>query len=214
MKKGAFTVFVLLSLIFSACSTDNVPETEQETVLETSEVFELTDISYGPDTEQVYDIFLPKNRSSDTKVILLIHGGGWTSGDKSDMNGFYEFLKKDLPDIALVNMNYRLADSNNQPYPMQTDDISTLVKQLREKQTEYQISNSLGIIGVSAGGHLGLLWSYAFDTNNQVKMVGSIVGPTNLIDPAYQNSTDPVLQELIGLFAVNQSILEEASPHR
>ena len=67
-------------------------------------------------------------------------------------------------------------------------------------------------MGVSAGGHLGLLWSYAHDTDNQVAMVCSIVGPTNLLDNAYQNSSQPVIQELIGLFGEAEELLEEASP--
>ncbi len=67
-------------------------------------------------------------------------------------------------------------------------------------------------MGVSAGGHLALLWSYAHDTDNQVAMVCSMVGPTNLLDDAYQNSTEPVLQELIGLFGYDEELLEEASP--
>ena len=117
-----------------------------------------------------------------------------------------------MPDIAVVNMNYRLADNANNPYPMQVNDITTLIELLEEKQNEYQISNSIGIIGVSAGGHLGLLWSYSFDTNKQVKMVCSIVGPTNLNDLSYQNNPDPVIQELIGLFGEDVNFLEEVSP--
>jgi len=86
-----------------------------------------------------------------------------------------------------------------------------LVELLNEKQTEYQISNNLGIMGVSAGGHLGLLWSYAHDTNDQVQMVCSIVRPTNLLDVAYQNSSEPLIQDLIGLFVEDEKLLGETS---
>lgn len=128
------------------------------------------------------------------------------------MIGFYEFIKTELPDLAIVNMNYRLADNTTSPYPMQINDISDLVTLLKEKQFEYQISTNLGILGVSAGGHLGLLWSYAHDTNDQVAMVCSMVGPTNLLDAAYQNSSESLIQDLIGLFGDDESLLEEASP--
>ena len=86
---------------------------------------------------------------------------------------------------------------------------------------DYILENhpSLGIvnmnfIGVSAGAHLSLLWSYANDTNNQVAMVCSIVGPVNFTDPAYYNSTNPVYQSIYLLFG-NPSIafLESASPY-
>ncbi len=208
MKKVAIPIFILISFIFNACSVD----INEEIPPDLSEIIELTNVSYGADENQNFDIYLPKNRSLATKMLLLIHGGGWTSGDKTDMNGFYDFLKSELPDVAVVNMNYRLADTSTNPHPMQVEDITALVELLGEKQNEYQISNSLGILGVSAGGHLGLLWSYSFDTNKQVKMVCSIVGPTNLADLAYQNSPDPIIQELIGLFGEDENFLEEVSP--
>ena len=45
-------------------------------------------------------------------------------------------------------------------------------------------------------------------------MVCSIVGPTNLTDPAYLNNTNPELQNLLDLFGVQPttSFLEEVSP--
>lgn len=127
------------------------------------------------------------------------------------MLGFYEFIKTELPNLAVVNMDCKWADNATDPYPMQVNDISTLVELLNEKQTEYQISNNLGIMGVSAGGHLGLLWSYAHDTNDQVQMVCSIVRPTNLLDVAYQNSSEPLIQDLIGLFVEDEKLLGETS---
>lgn len=216
MKKVVFPVFILLLLLLASCSSDgeNVmpPEMMEEVVPETLEAVTLNNITYGTAEGQNYDIYLPENRTLDTKVILLIHGGGWTSGDKADMFGFQEFIKSQLPDVAVVNMNYRLADNETSPFPMQTDDITTLVTQLKEKQSEYQISTTLGLMGVSAGGHLSLLWSYAHDTEEQVRMVCSIVGPTNFLDEAYLNSTDPVILELIGLFGEDTAFLEETSP--
>lgn len=180
--------------------------------LESTETVELKDISYGSDNQQIYDIYLPKNRTLNTKIMLLLHGGGWTSGDKSDMKGFEDFIIKEIPNAAVVNMNYRLADDNNSPYPMQIEDITLLVSELSTKRGDYQIGTELGVFGVSAGGHLGLLWSYAHDVNNQVNFTCSMVGPTNLLDEAYQNSQNPIIQGLIGLFGDNQNDLEVASP--
>jgi len=82
------------------------------------------------------------------------------------------------------------------------------------RDRHYTISDDFGFVGVSAGGHLSLLWSYAFDTNNDVKMVCSIVGPTNFTDPAYLNNNDAHLQELIDLFGIDATteFLEEVSP--
>ena len=43
----------------------------------------LKDISYGNHERQKTDIFIPKTVKSDSGLILFVHGGGWTEGDKS-----------------------------------------------------------------------------------------------------------------------------------
>ena len=130
------------------------------------------------------------------------------------MNGFKDYILQNIPDVAVVNINYRLADNTTQAYPMQINDITNIVSYLKNRRSDYVISDNIGFIGVSAGAHLSLLWSYANDTNNQVAMVCSIVGPVNFTDPAYYNSTNPVYQSIYLLFG-NPSIafLESASPY-
>ena len=64
---------------------------------------------------------------------------------------------------------------------MQTVDISAVVDYLSANKSTLIMSDDIGFIGISAGAHLSLLWSYAYDINNQVDMVCSIVGPTNFI---------------------------------
>jgi len=205
-------VILLLLIITISCGDNDEPIVFTET--NTLEFFQELDISYGNDSDQVFDLYLPANRTANTKVMILIHGGGWTSGDKVEMNDFKNFILQNIPDIAVVNMNYRLADNTTQAYPMQINDITSVVNYLKTKQNEYVISNELGFIGVSAGAHLSMLWSYAFDTDNQTNMVCSIVGPTNFTDPAYLESTNPILQEILDVYGVDATIefLEEVSP--
>ncbi len=100
---------------------------------------------------------------------------------------------------------------------MQINDITTIINHLKSNKEDYVISEDYGFLGASAGGHLSLLWSYAFDLQNNISMVGSIVGPTNFTDPAYLNNNNPVLQELIDIYGINTTteFLEEISPfHR
>jgi len=203
--------FVLCCIAIGAisCSTDSSNNTGS--LAYTQHI----NVSYGNDSDQKFDIYLPANRTIETKVLILIHGGGWSSGDKSDMNGFRDIIRQDLANVAIVNMNYRLADANNNPYPMQINDITTVINHLKSNQDEYVISDDFGFIGVSAGAHLSLLWSYGFDTTNNIKMVCSIVGPTNFTDPAYLNNTNTELQDILDLYGVNPTttFLEEVSPY-
>jgi acetyl esterase/lipase len=117
---------VLLVLITSSCSKENT-DTPNEG-LNTSEYYEQLNVSYGSDSDQKFDLYLPKNRSTATKVMILVHGGGWSAGDKEDMNAFKDIIRLDLPNLAIVNLNYRLADANNKPYPMQIEDLTSVIK--------------------------------------------------------------------------------------
>lgn len=203
-------VTTYLSCSSSELSTDNTP-----TVLNPSEYYEELNIAYGTDSDQKFDLYLPANRTNDTKVLILIHGGGWTSGDKEDMAFLKEIIRQELPNMAIVNINYRLADENNQPFPMQISDITSVVNYLKNIDDEYVFSDDYGFIGVSAGAHLSLLWSYAFDTNSNAKIVCSIAGPTNFTDPAYLNNPDPNLQSIMDLYGIDVTtkFMEEVSPY-
>lgn len=182
--KTSIYFYILLSSLFFSCNSD-----DSKTSL-TAETF--MNVSYGSDSEQVFDLYLPAERTSSTKTLILVHGGGWTSGDKADMNGFVSLIKQNLPDYAIANINYRLATQDNFAFPMQINDIQSVINKL--KTSNYSISDDFGFIGVSAGGHLSLLYSYAHNSDNTIKMVCSIVGPTNFTDPNYLN--DPTFSSL------------------
>lgn len=210
------TLGLLTGLILIACSTESTDtNNESPNLLDPKIAFQELNISYGDNAGQTFDLYLPANRNSNTKTIILVHGGGWTSGDKSSMDYLKDLIQIEIPNLAIVNINYRLADDANPPYPMQIEDITTIINYLKTKKSEYTISEEIGFIGISAGGHLALLWSYSFDQNSNVNMVCSIVGPTNFTDPAYLNNTDPNLQELIDTYGANPTIsfLEEVSPY-
>ncbi len=216
MKKlfytGVLSLFILLNY---ACSQDNDSAlTPSPTDPTTVEANTLLNVSYGADSDQVYDIYLPQNRTLATKVIILVHGGGWTSGDKSSMNGFVELMQTDLPTYAVVNINYRLANDTTSPFPMQLEDISAIINDLKAKNEEYIISEDYGFLGTSAGAHLSMLWSYDYDTQADVNMVASIVGPTNLADEAYLNNADQAIQGYIDLLGMDLVVpfLENFSP--
>lgn len=217
MKSHKFTFLIICYLFigFSCSTEDDSTATPEAEALDPTLYYEALNVSYGNDSKQTFDIYLPANRASDTKIMILVHGGGWSAGDKSEMNDIKNLMRQDFPNIGIVNINYTLADEDNNPYPMQINDITTIINHLKTNQDNYVIDDNFGFIGVSAGAHLSLLWSYAFDVDSDVKMVCSIVGPTNFTDPAYLNNTNETLQELLNLYGVDAttSFLEEVSPY-
>src|SRR5829696_2536254 len=85
------------------------------------------DVSYGKDSAQRMDVYLPEGRSIDsTKAIILIHGGGWTGGSKTDFASYIDSFKRRMPDYAIFNINYRLFNGNNL-FPTQENDVKSAI---------------------------------------------------------------------------------------
>ncbi|MFK5879400.1 MAG: alpha/beta hydrolase [Flavobacteriaceae bacterium] len=218
-KFNKFLFASLIILFISSCSTDNnIEEGETETL--PLEAIELLNVSYGASASQKYDLYLPANRSNlITKVFVLVHGGSWIGGDKNDMNFMVDVLKFSYPDYAIVNINYRLASIGNSPFPMQLNDIASVILDLENNEESYQITGDFGFIGVSAGAHLSMVYAYDFDLDSDVHFVSSIVGPTNFTDPSYTD--DPAFENFrIGMelmtgvsFANDPQFYEDFSPY-
>lgn len=154
----------------------------------------LKNVSYGTDPFQKMDIYLPAGRNiSQTKVLILIHGGAWISGDKSEFDTVITALKPLLPDFAIFNVNYRLAAlPNTNPWPTQLNDIDLAMSFINSKAIEYGINSSkIGIGGASAGAHLALL--KGFHGNASVKAIADLFGPADMKALYYANSSYQML---------------------
>ncbi len=184
---GLKSFLFLLVIVICACGDEEVDIQE-----DFSTAVEDFDIAYGSDVLQTYDLFLPAGRSSaSTDLVLLIHGGGWTSGDKSDIDGIVDLLQSTMPDYAIANMNYRLDIDPDRLFVDHMDDVNAVIQDLMNDNTELGISNNIMLAGVSAGGHMTLLYAYSRNEDNYVKLVGNIIGPTNFLDPSYVDSDNP-----------------------
>jgi acetyl esterase/lipase len=188
LKIGFIYLTSLLFLFFHSCVKEPAnPDNNNGT----SDLPEKTiiNVSYGSHSRQVYDIYLPKNRDSNTPVILMIHGGAWKGGQKEDFNYYLNLIRAKWQNVAIVNMNYRLASNvNNIHHNEIMDDISTVVKHITGKKSEYQISTKIGVVGASAGGQLAMIYAYKY--NPEIKCVGNIFGPSIISDWSWYNSTN------------------------
>ncbi len=198
-----FLITIGFSIVLSSCSSsDEEIITDDTTIIEESalEALVLNDVSYGDDPQQVYDLYLPAGRNIEkTKVIVLVHGGGWISGDKSNMAASVAFVQAFHPDYAIVNMNYVLASLPNTPaFPNQYIDIQTVINQITEQREQLQIIPEFGMIGASSGAHLAMMYDYVYDTSDQVKFVINIVGPSDFTDPFF--AEDPNFTIALSLF--------------
>jgi acetyl esterase/lipase len=141
------------------------------------------DVAYGADPQQRMDYYLPAGRSSaNTKVMVLIHGGAWAGGDKSDFTAYVDTLKRRLPDYAFFNINYRLATTSGNAFPTQENDVKAALDFIYNKRSELNISDQFVLLGASAGGHLALLQAYKYASSIKIKAVVNFFGPSNMVD--------------------------------
>jgi acetyl esterase/lipase len=177
-----------------------------------------TDVAYGVDPKQKMDIYLPADRTATTtKVIILVHGGGWTIGDKGDFTVYADTLKKRLPGYAIFNINYRLASGSSNLFPAQENDIKEGVEFIYNKRNEYGISDKFVLLGASAGAHLSLLHAYKYTTPVKIKAVVDFFGPVDLVDmynnPASVLAPPSALAAVIGATpASNSTLYQQSSP--
>ncbi len=171
--KPLFILSVAVMLINLSCKKD-----------ETSEgIIVMKDVAFGNHISQKFDAHLPANRNEQTtKALILIHGGAWISGDKTDFDSTIRVLASQLPDYAFFNLNYRLANlSGDNKWPAQIDDINAAYSFIISKSGEYKFNPSKVVIGgASAGAHLALLKAYKFGTPPGIKAVVDLFGPTDM----------------------------------
>ena len=208
-------------LAASACTADQTPQNTTQTtqLLQAGpEAMVLMDEAYGPHPNQNFDIYLPEDRSqATTKVLVLIHGGGWIDGDKENMDFMVDEFLTRFPNHAIVNTNYVLANPPQVPaFPNQFIDIDHLLDHIQDQGANYQVAPKFGLFGISAGAHLALMSDYHYDPNDRIKLVGSMVGPTDLTDPFYLDNSS--FEDFLPLFfetstsETNGGAMAELSP--
>lgn len=207
--KNLLLLLFLPAFILTSCKKDDNNNNDDVAVT-------IMNVSYGSNAQQKMDVYLPAGRStSSTKVIIMIHGGGWNTGDKADFNEYIDSLKKREPSYAIFNINYKLANSPDL-FPAQEQDVKSVVEFIYNKRTEYRISDKFALIGASAGAHLALLQGYKYSNPIKPKAIIDFFGPTDLVD-MYNNPPNPlVVPQLVsvtgGTPATNNTIYTQSSP--
>ncbi|WP_347217085.1 alpha/beta hydrolase [Chryseobacterium sp.] len=179
MKKSVIFIAFLFFIFFTTCKESKI------NIGNNISFNKEKNIQYGNNSEQVMDLYIPDTGfAGEREVFIIIHGGGWRGGDKSQLTFFTLSMMQRFPDHIFVNMNYRLASSMRYGIPNQIDDIKNVAAFLKER---LRYSPKLILLGNSAGGHLSMLYGYHFNTDKNVKAVINIVGPADLSDVGFKN---------------------------
>ncbi len=184
-------------------------------------------VAYGTHERQVMDVCFPAEYEENMGVVLYLHGGGWTSGDKKSFLAKVKTISQEVNCIG-VTMNYRYASDTVHCADILKDIDSALAKVKTMAETRGISCNKVMLAGYSAGGHLALLYAYARKNSAPIRpaAVISFSGPadlstTNFIERNSLNGADAMrslVSKLVGVkltkenFASKKSYILKYSP--
>jgi acetyl esterase/lipase len=111
--------------------------------------------------QEKLDLYQPAERAAGTRspAVVIIHGGGWTGGDKGARREFITGTTLALAGYVCVSVNYSLTAGKR--WPLNLHDCKNAVRWLRVNAAELGVDpERIGVIGGSAGGHLALMVAY------------------------------------------------------
>ncbi len=170
---------------------------------------------------QQLDINKPTaNITSQNPVIIHLHGGGWIKGSKSPIDqmdplSLTPAIMRNLQSrgFAIVSVNYRLSIAGR--FPNNISDVKCAIRYVRANAALYNFDpNNIGILGYSAGGHLGYLAGLAdasagwdtgeyVGTSSVVQAVAGISGPTYI---------EQLGRDYIDIWTSSVALWEQGSP--
>lgn len=148
-------------------------------------------------------------------VIVFIHGGTWSLGDKGNLN--YRTIVFAEANFVYVSINYRL--SPDIKHPIHASDVAKAVTWIYKHISDYGGNpQNIFLLGHSAGGHLAALIAtdehYLKDLGFSTKIIRGVIG---LDSAAYHLPTligsEPENYYLFEMaFGDNPEMWEKASP--
>jgi len=155
------------------------------------------DVSFlGEDRAEKMDLYLPQAPDSKKRfpAVLVIHGGGWATGDKADRREIQICQTLAKAGFAAASINYLLC-VKTPTWPTNIHDVKTGIRYLRANAAKLGIDpENLGTIGGSAGGHIAMLMGWSGDdarldpplfpgVSTKIKAVVDLYGVPDLRQP-------------------------------
>jgi acetyl esterase/lipase len=209
LRSTSTAMVALMSLQLVTLRAQNNMQTQPPVPTETRSIATPTNIPYvtGGGPLQQLDLYYPTDRKGEP-LIVVIHGGGWVTGDKA--GGGFSPLPLDLlfDGYAIASINYRLAPGAI--WPAQIQDCKAAIRWLRAHANNYGYDpNRIGVYGESAGAHLAVLLAITgatdlFDSgenlgySSAVSCVVDMFGPTDLVALAQTAVGQSILPGLFG----------------
>lgn len=122
---------------------------------ERQDINEIKDVVYvNTETKELHlDAFYKKEKGLNPAVIL-VHGGGWKSGDKSQMQIYAQEIAS--KGYSCFTIEYRL--SPEAKYPAAIFDVKTAIKFIKTNAAIFNVDKTrIAVLGCSSGGQMAAL---------------------------------------------------------
>ena len=144
------------------------------------------DVSYGEKEANVMDIYIPNEayRRESNGVILFIHGGSWSGGDKAEEAFRCRMLASQ--GYIVANVNYTLwseQTANTYHVSQVLGELDAALLRVQSFALERGITvDKAAPVGYSAGAHLAMLYAYsrAETAPVDIAFVASMAGPADI----------------------------------
>jgi acetyl esterase/lipase len=135
------------------------------------------------------DIYQAKNSSKPAPMLVFIHGGGWSHGDRNEYLGYALYFAN--LGYTTATLTYRVV--KDAPYPACVADVTDAVAFIFRNSGKYHFDHDrVALVGGSAGSHLAMLAAYGWrrpgsgmDTmstavvSHRIKAVVEMYGPVD-----------------------------------
>lgn len=191
-----FIVLVAVLLLFSSCFAINEAKIR---VAESTALFDtkfngevLRDLRYGDAPRDIYDLYLPEDISAPeaSHLILFIHGGSWTSGDKKDGEPYCRNFA--AHGYVAASICYTLKADGADPTILSiNEEVMEAVGAIRNKCAGLGIIlDDMAVSGFSAGACQAMMFGFRDATTVlPVKFIIQMSGPTTF-DPVLWSSSE------------------------
>ena len=143
-----------------------------------------SDLPYGEGEANKFDLYLPKDNTKEAYgLVIYLHAGGFTSGDKTDDKDTLARLCSKGYVAAGINYTLR-TDTNGASVLSQSNEIKTAVPKVIEaaEAAGYHI-DKMAMAGGSAGHALAMIYAYRDGKDAPVPVVFTYgaVGPSSFV---------------------------------
>ena len=174
------------------------------------------------DTELKLDMARPAEGEGPFPGVVVIHGGAWRGGNKSDNRALLtSFAKRGY---VAISPQYRFCPKET--FPAQLYDVKASVRWLRSHAKDYSLDSAhIGATGFSAGGHLALMLGVtgpddklegdvaADAPSSRVQAVVNYFGPTDMNADDIPEVSRPLLKDFLGIAPKDDpKLAAQASP--